>query len=150
MVTITDAYFGNRGPKASDFSIRSTNSKNVIFAVVELSRPTNFAGAGAAAVASSNANSAAVVAVAGTAVKAGTQLSISPNPATDQFHISFNDGSIVTNVEIVNQLGQVVLRKNIPSGMINISRAEIGNNAGIYYIKVFAGKKIYTGKVIMQ
>ena len=36
--TLTDCYFGNRGPSASDFSIRSLNSKRVIFSIVELSR----------------------------------------------------------------------------------------------------------------
>lgn len=38
-VTINDANFGDRGPNASDFSIRSVNNKRVIFAIVELSRP---------------------------------------------------------------------------------------------------------------
>ncbi len=150
VVTLSNAYFGNRGPSASDFSIRSTNSKNVIFAVVELSRPANFAGKGAAAAVSTVNNAAAAVLVAASNVQPGMALSISPNPATDQFHISLNDGSTITNVEIVNQLGQVVLQKNISAGIITISRREIGGNAGVYYLKVFAGKRIYTGKVIIQ
>ncbi len=148
VVTLTNAYFGNRGTRASDFSIRSTNNKNVIFAVVELSRPANFAGAAPAAF--SSVNSEAAVSVAVSPVQTGMPLSISPNPATDHFHISLNDGSTITNVQIVNQLGQVVLQKNISTGMITISRTEIGNNAGVYYIKVFADKKIYTGRVIIQ
>lgn len=38
-VTLTDAYFGNRGLYGSDFSIRASTAQNVIFSVVELSRP---------------------------------------------------------------------------------------------------------------
>lgn len=38
-VTLTDAYFGNRGFNNSDFSIRASTPENVIFSVVELSRP---------------------------------------------------------------------------------------------------------------
>ncbi|HRH47805.1 MAG TPA: T9SS type A sorting domain-containing protein [Panacibacter sp.] len=38
-VTLNDAYFGNRATRASDFYIKSTNSQNVIFSLVELSRP---------------------------------------------------------------------------------------------------------------
>jgi hypothetical protein len=38
-ITLNDAYFGNRGINGSDFYIKSTNSKNVIFSLVELSRP---------------------------------------------------------------------------------------------------------------
>jgi hypothetical protein len=38
-VTLTDAYFSNRGINGSDFYIKSTNSGNVIFAIVELARP---------------------------------------------------------------------------------------------------------------
>ncbi|HRI19428.1 MAG TPA: T9SS type A sorting domain-containing protein, partial [Panacibacter sp.] len=40
-VTLTDAYFGNRGLSASDFSIRSSNNKKAIFSVVELSRTSS-------------------------------------------------------------------------------------------------------------
>lgn len=38
-VTLTDAYFGNRANSASDFYIKSTNTQNVIFSLVELERP---------------------------------------------------------------------------------------------------------------
>lgn len=38
-VTIKDAYFGNRASNGSDFYIKSTGSSNVLFSVVELTRP---------------------------------------------------------------------------------------------------------------
>ncbi|NNV53905.1 T9SS type A sorting domain-containing protein [Limnovirga soli] len=38
-VTLYDGYFGNRSANNSDFYIKSTNSKNVIFSTIELSRP---------------------------------------------------------------------------------------------------------------
>ena len=38
-VTLTDAYFGNRGFNGADFYIKSINNLNVIFSTVELGRP---------------------------------------------------------------------------------------------------------------
>ena len=38
-ITLYDAYFGNRASNGSDFYIRALNAQNVIFSVVELSRP---------------------------------------------------------------------------------------------------------------
>lgn len=38
-ITLKDAYFGNRGVNGADFYIKNTGSGNVIFAVVELTRP---------------------------------------------------------------------------------------------------------------
>lgn len=38
-IVLSDAYFGNRSTRKSDFYIKSTNSNNVIFSIVELSRP---------------------------------------------------------------------------------------------------------------
>ncbi|WP_158638351.1 T9SS type A sorting domain-containing protein [Panacibacter ginsenosidivorans] len=38
-VTLYDAYFGNRAFNASDFYIQAINNQNVLFSVVELSRP---------------------------------------------------------------------------------------------------------------
>lgn len=38
-ITITDAYFGNRGLNGSDFYIKSANNLNVVFSTVELGRP---------------------------------------------------------------------------------------------------------------
>lgn len=38
-VTLSDAYFGNRGKNGSDFYIKNTGSENVIFSIAELTRP---------------------------------------------------------------------------------------------------------------
>ncbi|HRI20038.1 MAG TPA: SprB repeat-containing protein, partial [Panacibacter sp.] len=38
-VTLPDAYFDNRGLKGADFYIKSINSQNVIFSIIELTRP---------------------------------------------------------------------------------------------------------------
>lgn len=38
-IVLSDAYFGNRSTRKSDFYIKSTKSNNVIFSIVELSRP---------------------------------------------------------------------------------------------------------------
>jgi hypothetical protein len=38
-ITVNDAYFGKRGSNGSDFYIKSTGTENVLFSVVELTRP---------------------------------------------------------------------------------------------------------------
>ena len=40
-VTLTDAYFGNRGKNGTDFYIKNAGTENVIFSIVELRRPVD-------------------------------------------------------------------------------------------------------------
>lgn len=147
VVTLTDAYFGNRGPSTSDFSIRSTNTKNVMFSVVELSRPSNFTSA-APGIAAVSASGITDDAVSNSSISQNIKgIFINPNPVIDKFFITLKDGSSITSVEMYNQLGQVVLRKTVSGTQVTVQRNEIGKPAGIFYLKVFSGKKTYTGKV---
>ena len=140
-VTLTDAYFENRGPSTSDFSIRSTNSNNVMFSVVELSRPANFA------------SSKPVMAINNTAsATENTQnnsLIISPNPVTSQFNIELKNHGTITEIAVYNTQGKLLLNKKISTRKAVINRSEIGGKAGVYNIRVYAGKESYMGKVIV-
>ena len=81
-VTLTDAYFGNRANTASDFYIKSTNTQNVIFSLVELERPN---------VTSSN------VGFSATAIPAFDTLCVNSTSASKSFTLkgSFLSGSTV-------------------------------------------------------
>ena len=143
--TLTDAYFGNRGPSASDFSIRSSNDQKVIFSIVELSRPANFASAVAS---QSIANVSSDAAVAGQPPVTGKGLLISPNPVQTQFFAELKDHANITAITIYNQAGKVVLQKTVSGARIAIQKAEIGA-AGVYYIRVFAEKDSYLAKLVV-
>ncbi|QEC67757.1 T9SS type A sorting domain-containing protein [Panacibacter ginsenosidivorans] len=151
-ITIPDAYFGNKGPNASDFSIRSTSKKqDVIFSVVELSRPSNFAFSTKSAISmlSSNTNSQATSITNDTNVK--DQLLINPNPATDHFYIQTKDSQLIRQVIIYNQSGQIILQKQVSAGLVVVvNRNEMAAaTPGIYFIKVSTATALYTGKLMV-
>jgi hypothetical protein len=151
-ITLSNAYFGNKGPKGSDFSIRSTsNTQDVIFSVVELSRPSNFASKlnQSAIVSSSSVNNQV------TGIKNDSyskdQLLVSPNPATDQFNIQTKNNQLIKQVIVLNQSGQVILRKQVSAGAnVLVRRNEMtGSAAGIYFLKVSTSSDTYTAKLIL-
>lgn len=140
-IKLKDAYFGNRGPQSSDFSIRSNNSnKNVIFSIVELSRPANFAGF------TSIQNNSAVAQSTSANINA-SQVSAYPNPAKNYFTITAADE--IKQVLVYNQSGQLVLQKQVAANTITINKTEIGNVAGVYFVKVFTASKTFTNKVVI-
>jgi len=144
IVTLSDAYFNNRGQNGSDLSIRSTSNKNVIFSVIELSRPTNFANA-MSSLASASSNDAQIL--KDQPVKYCNGLFISPNPVTNQFAVELKNHSIIDYIEIYNQAGQLVLHKKTSASRVYIHRNEIGGSSGIYNVKVFSGKTSYATKL---
>jgi hypothetical protein len=147
-ITLANAYFGNRGSNASDFSIRSTSSsQNVIFSVVELSRPANFA----SQTSKSNLIAGATNTSEATALKIDTdakdQLLVNPNPVRDHFYIQTKNNQLLKQVMVYNQAGQLIMQKLVSGLRIAINRNEMGGAAGIYFIKVSTGTSTYSGKV---
>lgn len=144
-VTLSDAYFGNRGPNASDFSIRSTsNNQNVIFSVIELSRPSNFASKKTSAITNSD------VSITGDeSYTNDTKLSVTPNPASSLFYVQTKNNEAIKLLIVYNQAGQVMLQKQVSGIRIAVNRNEIGGVAGVYFIRATTATGTYTGKVIM-
>jgi len=143
-VTLNDAYFGNRGPNTSDFSIRSTsNSQNVIFSVVELSRPSSFTSKKAAAVSNN------LKITQNNDFKTPSILLINPNPATSQFYIQMKNSELIKQVVICNQAGQILLQKQVSGLRIAVNRNELGGVSGIYFIKVNTASGSYSGMVTL-
>ena len=71
--------------------------------------------------------------------------SIYPNPSTGKFNIEFSNQQQITSVEIYNLLGESVFQKQ------NTNEIDLSSAAkGIYFVKVYAGEKIYTEKIIVE
>ena len=144
-VTLNNAYFGNRGPKSSDFSIRSGSSSNVIFSIVELSRPANFANAAA-----SQSTTVSSFKIDSASTQNGRNLVVTPNPVYDQFYVQVNNDQQIKQVIIYNQSGQAVLQKQVSGSRILLSKNEIGTTAGVYYIKVITTTTNFIGKIVIM
>ncbi|CAN5233648.1 hypothetical protein BH11BAC6_BH11BAC6_15570 [soil metagenome] len=145
-IVLNDAYFGNRAPNASDFSIRSGNNQNIMFSVVELSRASNFASK-AAAVQSIATDPVVSKSTAVNNAAATLTLTINPNPVQDQFYVELKNTEIKELI-IYNQFGLQVLHKQVSGSRILLRKQEVGN-AGIYYIKVFTNTGWFTGKLLV-
>lgn len=71
--------------------------------------------------------------------------SIYPNPSTGKFNIAFSNQQQITSVEIYNLFGESVFQKQ------NTNEIDLSSAAkGIYFVKVYAGEKIYTEKIIVE
>lgn len=140
-VTLNDAYFGNKGKQGSDFYIKSTSkSENVIFSVIELSRPANFASQKIAnSIAAENIQLKTTV----------DKLIVNPNPVSNNFYIQSKNNETINQVNIYNTAGQLVLQKKVSAARLNINRSEMGSKPGTYFIKVFTASGIYTTKIIV-
>lgn len=75
---------------------------------------------------------------------------IYPNPSPGLFTLHFDDGENPGfSVEITNMMGNVVYkRENVQVGNTAIDIRE--QPKGIYFVKVPAGGKVYTGKVVVE
>lgn len=74
---------------------------------------------------------------------------ISPNPSAGRIIISFERALIKGNVEILNILGENIFSENI----FNETKKEINLkniSAGVYFVKVFDGEKMFTKKLIIN
>lgn len=140
-VIIKDAYFGNKGKNASDFSIRSTSkSQNVIFSVIELSRPADFASQKIAKTSTANATSTTT---------SENKLMVNPNPVSNDFYLQAKNNELIQQIIIYNTSGQVVLQKQVSASRLNINKAEMGSKPGMYFMKVLTQSGTYTTKIIV-
>jgi len=74
---------------------------------------------------------------------------IYPNPAKDNFTISFNNLDGVKNIEIYNLLGKRVYDNSTENDVLNISTTDL--KKGVYLIRIFSeNKKIHHSKLIVK
>jgi isochorismate synthase EntC len=78
------------------------------------------------------------------------QIKVYPNPSKGKFTVAFPNSYKDMSVEIINSLGQTVYNRkfsNINSGKEDI---ELKAAAGLYFVKILAGEKSITQKVIIE
>lgn len=74
------------------------------------------------------------------------EVSIVPNPAINEIAIIHNNGLEVKAVNIFNQLGQRVLYKTNPAGVIDISFLD----KGIYFVEVLLSERVFRDKLLVR
>jgi len=77
-------------------------------------------------------------------------LIIYPNPASSSIHI-LTDGSTINSISIYSLTGQLILRKQLASGIdqeiiLNISVL----NPGIYVVQLVSKERIYYKKILIE
>lgn len=70
-------------------------------------------------------------------------IKLSPNPAQDRFTIATRDKKFMSAITISNQSGYVVLHRRVNNSSVTISRNEIGNKPGLYYISAIINGQVY-------
>ena len=72
-----------------------------------------------------------------------------PNPADDKVSIDLPEGFAANSVQLVNNLGQVILDREVnQNNTINIDLSEVAR--GWYTVRVIDGSSVLTQKLIIQ
>jgi len=67
-------------------------------------------------------------------------LRIYPNPAKDNLNLDLSIGNNDYQISIFNQMGQVIINRNIEKGNSNLDISELKN--GLYYLRLYSNKKL--------
>lgn len=73
-------------------------------------------------------------------------IQIFPNPSSDRVTISNISGVEITSIDLYNSTGKLILSETLNFDQLNMSHLE----SGIYYIKVYAGKKEFAIEKIVK
>ncbi len=79
-------------------------------------------------------------------IKAETQYTISPNPTTGKIQIHADGSNQHTKIEVLNSLGQVVMKP--AKGLLKMDLSAL--NEGLYFIRINDNKQEYIRKVILN
>ncbi len=74
-------------------------------------------------------------------------ITIRPNPATDNFTVDLKDNSNA-QIELYNLVGQVVYSDNVQTQTVHVNVSNL--NGGVYMLKVTQNGKVFTSKVIIK
>jgi len=74
---------------------------------------------------------------------AANQLEVYPNPASN--HISINSSEMITNIIMIDILGQVVYRNSAHQNIFNIDVTQL--ESGMYFLQVTSASGVHTQKV---
>jgi uncharacterized protein YegJ (DUF2314 family) len=81
-----------------------------------------------------------------------TELSVFPNPATDQLNIKFNSENSEAKIELFDISGRIIFCKEYnPSATMSLFNIDVSEfSSGTYFLKLFSGNKIAFQKVIVN
>ena len=82
-----------------------------------------------------------------------SELKVYPNPSNGKIYIEFGDKSQVLsdfNVQIINQLGEVILTKSFPPNNTLVGFDLSQFTEGLYFIKVILNDKIFNKKIVVE
>lgn len=73
---------------------------------------------------------------------------LGPNPTVDVLNIRFNDNASALSVELINDLGQVVLSERSVNADLKLDVSHLAS--GLYFLKVRKGDAVDLRKIIVQ
>ncbi|HEY9113148.1 MAG TPA: PKD domain-containing protein [Bacteroidales bacterium] len=77
------------------------------------------------------------------------QLSVYPNPGNKVFNVILPSTDVYTEVQVLNQLGQIIYQSNINSGNKQLKITTDENwKSGVYYLKVIGDENTLTKKIL--
>lgn len=80
-------------------------------------------------------------------------LKVYPNPTNNEINVAFDLDAQDFDVVIFNDLGQQVFNRTYSSSagrqQVNLSKAELGFSAGLFFVQVNSEKQTYTTKVLL-
>ena len=79
-------------------------------------------------------------------INAASQFTVSPNPTTGKIQIHVDGSNQPTKIEVLNSLGQVVMKP--AKGLLKMDLSTL--NEGLYFIRINDNKQEYIRKVILQ
>ncbi len=85
-------------------------------------------------------------------VSAFTSTNIFPNPANNQINVRFDlDQAQNATISIVNMIGQTMLSTEVDADLSNTVSMNVSSlNAGVYFVKIAAGKSTITEKLVIK
>jgi hypothetical protein len=75
-------------------------------------------------------------------------ISIYPNPATDNIYIRANDSEKFSKVQLLDLNGKVIVEINEENSFQKIDTKNLPS--GLYIIRVLGSQSIYTGKIVVN
>lgn len=150
-VNITNCYFNNKivvaGLSAADLVLHNPDPANAddIFHMLEIRKEAPVVSQRTITVNGPSKDQKALMEEANS--NFSRELLVYPNPATDHVNISFKNKKEISLIRVYDLLGRLVTQKNVKAYSVSLSRNELSNVAGIYFINATSEGKQFTARL---
>jgi|GEM_PF-182668 len=146
----TETQEGFELDEAMNFKLYSSSTKELTDLVaeynVEMPNAGNFAENGASMIVKLSYKATGIV-----EVTPETSLHVYPNPTNGTFNVSIDGVDGTVEMQVLNAQGQIVMDQQMHTSINSELRIALnGNPHGVYFVKVIAGQKILTQKVLVK